>query len=129
MRISQLIRHVHDVAAISPGQDAEQFVRDLCGALRMFLREHADELLPSSEDDEMWHLLVGIEGRVFRICSHFSVSESSTGYDAIGSATPQALGSLASTEGKPAQDRVDAALRAAERHHRGVASPFTTLRI
>jgi hypothetical protein len=89
MRIGQLIRHVHEVAAISPGQDVEQFVvRDLCGALRMLLREQADELLPASEDDEMWQLLVGIEGRVFRICSHFSVSESATGYDAIGSAVP-----------------------------------------
>ena len=77
----------------------------------------------------MWQLLVATKGRVFRICSHLSVSESATGYDAIGSATPHALGSLASTEGRPPDERVGTALRAAERHHGGVAGPFTVLQI
>jgi len=129
MRIAQLIQHVHQLPVLVEGQDLEQFVvRDLCGGLRAFLREQAEELLPPPDhDDELWHLLVGAQGRVFRICSHLSISESATGYDAIGSATPQALGSLASTEDKPAHERVQTALRAAERHHGGVAGPFTIL--
>ncbi len=51
----------------------------------MFLKEYADELLPSSDDDELWHVLVGAEGRAFRICSHLSVSKCAIAYDAIGS--------------------------------------------
>ncbi len=130
LRTAQLIKHVYDVPAIADGQDVEQFVvRDLCGGLRAFLREHGKELLPEPDDDEIWQLLVAGRGRVFRICSHFSASESTTGYDAIGSATPHALGSLASTEGRPARERVETALRAAERHQGGVAAPFTVLEI
>lgn len=131
MRIGQLLQHVHDVPTAAPGQDVVQFVvRDLCGGLRAFLREDAEEMLPSPDDDgEMWQLLVGTQGRVFRICSHLSVSESVTGYDAIGAAAPQSLGSLASTEGSPPEERVKTALMAAERHHGGVAGPFTILHI
>lgn len=86
-------------------------------------------LLPEPDDDELWQLLIGVQGHVFRVCSHFSASETTTGYDAIGSATPHALGSLASTEGQPAKRRVEIALRAAERHSGGVAAPFTILEV
>ncbi len=71
MRVGQLIQHVFDIPAPEDGQDIEQFVvRDLCGRLRGSLREHAEELLPSAKDDEeVWSVLVGIRGRLFRICS------------------------------------------------------------
>jgi hypothetical protein len=131
LRVGQLVRHVYEVPAPREGQGPEEFVvRELCGGLRAFLREQADDLLPSQGDDEeVWQLLVGVQGRLFRICSHMTASETATGYDAIGSAAPQALGSLASTEGRPARERVEVALRAAERHHGAVASPFTVLSI
>lgn len=128
LRIGQLLRHVYDVATPDRDQDLEHFiVQDLCCGLRTFLHEHAEELLPSPDGEEMWSLLVATRGRIFRICSHLSASESTTGYDAIGSATPHALGSLASTEGRSAKERVEIALHAAERHHGGVAAPFTIL--
>ncbi len=127
-RVGQLIQHVYDVPAPGHDQDMEQFVvRDLSCGLGAFLRESGEELLPAAGDEEMWSLLVGAKGRVFRICSHLSASESATGYDAIGSATPHALGSLASTEGRAPRDRVAVALAAAERHQGGVAGPFTIL--
>lgn len=130
MRVAQLIQHVYDVPKADRDVDVERFVvRDLCGGLRTFLRQDAEELLPSPDDDEMWDLLVASRGRLFQICSHLSVAESATGYDAIGSGTPQALGSLASTEGRLPRERVETALRAAERHHGGVAGPFTILEI
>jgi len=127
-RVGQLLQHVYDMTPLDEGQDLERFmVRDLCFGLREYLRKHAEELLPSPDDEEMWSLLVATRGRIFRICSHLSASESAMGYDAIGSGTPHALGSLASTEGRPAKDRVETALRAAERHNGGVAAPFTIL--
>lgn len=128
MRVAQLLQYVHDVPRVAGGQDPALFVvRDLCGGFRTFMRDNAEELIPERDDDELWQLLVGVRGRLFRVCSHFSASESMTGYDAIGSATPHALGSLASTEGQPARTRVELALRASERHHGGVAAPFTVL--
>jgi hypothetical protein len=129
MRIGQLIRHVFDIPIPVDGQDMEEYmVRDFCGALRPFLKDGADDLLPTQEsEDELWELLVGVRARLFNVCSHMCVSESATSYDAIGSGAPQALGSLASTEGRPGPERVEVALRAAERHNGGVAAPFTVL--
>lgn len=130
-RIIQLLEHVYDFPVPAEGQNIDQFViRDFCCGLRAFLLENASELLPSLDDDEeIWQLLVGVRGRVFRICSHLSCSESATGYEAIGSGSPLALGSLASTEGMTAEERVAKALSAAERHNQSVAGPFTVLRI
>ncbi len=128
--IGQILKQVYDLPAPDGGQDPEQFaVQDLCWPLRKFLREQAPDLLPAADDDELWNILVAVAGRIFRICSHLSVYEPAIGYDALGSGSPYALGSLASTEGRSANDRVDIALRAAERHHGGVAGPFTVLHL
>jgi hypothetical protein len=129
IRVAQLMRHVLDLPAPRPGQDAEEFVvRDLCTALHAFLDREAVELLPKADtEDEIWSLLLVAGGRLFRLCSHFSLSESATGYDAIGGGAPLALGSLASTEDQPPRRRVELALRAAERHHGSVLAPFTIL--
>jgi hypothetical protein len=129
MRVGQLIRHVLDLPTPRPGQDAEEFVvRDLCTVLHAFLDREAAELLPKPDsEDELWSLLLVAGGRLFRLGSHFSVSESATGYDAIGGGSPLALGSLASTEDQPPRRRVELALLAAERHHGSVLAPFTIL--
>jgi len=129
-RVGQLLKHVYGLPVPGDEQDLEEYVvRDFSVGFAAFLRETGEELLPTPSDDEMWHLLLATRGRLFRICSHLSASETATGYDAIGSATPHALGSLASTEDRTPKERVQAALMAAERHHGGVAGPFTLLQV
>jgi hypothetical protein len=129
MRVGQLIQHAYELPTPGAEHDPEQYViRDLGLGLRAFLHEHAEELLPGPEDDEMWSLLVGLRGRVFRLCSHLTASESATGYEAIGSGAPYAVGSLATTEDMTdPHRRVEMALRAAERHDGGTAPPFTII--
>jgi len=103
---------------------------DFCPALYRFMKDAAEYLLPKSfEDGGGWTLLVGVAGRLFTVSSWFDASESISGYDAIGIGNAIALGSLASTEGRPARERVELALRAAERHHGKVAAPFTILEL
>jgi hypothetical protein len=129
LRVAQLLKHVFDVPAIGEEQDPEQYiVRDFARQFRSLLSAEADGLVKSvDEDDEPWHLLIGVGGRLFTLCSHFTVRESATGYAAIGSGTPFALGSFASTEGRPSRERVQLALAAAERHVTTVMGPFTIL--
>jgi hypothetical protein len=130
-RIAHMLRYVFDLPATGRGQDIEQYlVRDLGVRLHAFLKDQAQDLLPDLDDEhERWLLLVGVGGRLFRVCSHLSVSESATGYAAIGSGGALAMGSLASTEGQPPRRRVELALRAAERHNGFVAPPFTILEL
>jgi hypothetical protein len=129
MRVVQLLKHVFEIPLRGEGQDPEQYVvRDFARELRAFLSVEAPELVGSSgSDDEPWSLLLAVGGKLSRICSHFTVRESQTGYDAIGSGTPFALGSLASTVGQPPRVRVETALKAAELHVPSVKGPFCIL--
>ncbi|HSR50657.1 MAG TPA: hypothetical protein VLV83_07490 [Acidobacteriota bacterium] len=72
------------------------------------------------------NFLVGVAGKLFRITPTFAVHEAEE-YAAIGCGAKYALGSFASTEGQPLQERVTTALRAAEKHCAGVQHPFTIL--
>jgi len=130
MRTAQLLKHVFKVPSCGAQQDPEEYViRDFARQFRAFLAEEAPELItPIDDDDELWSLLIALRGRLFRLCSHFTVRESQTGYDAIGSGSPFALGSFASTEGRPGRERVELALNAAERHVPSVRGPFRILK-
>jgi ATP-dependent protease HslVU (ClpYQ) peptidase subunit len=69
--------------------------------------------------------LVGFRGRVFSIESDFQVGERVEGFDACGCGAPFALGSLAETSGTDDPvDRVQSALKVAERFSAGVRGPF-----
>jgi ATP-dependent protease HslVU (ClpYQ) peptidase subunit len=68
--------------------------------------------------------LVGLRGRLFYIDSDMHVGEPLGDYHAIGSGEQVALGSLFSTGGKPAAERVDIALRAAAEHKSTVRAPM-----
>jgi hypothetical protein len=71
-------------------------------------------------------LLIGYRHRLYSIDTDFHVARSLTGYEAIGSGAPFALGSLASTFSAP-ESRARLALIASARHCTTVAAPFTIL--
>ncbi len=77
-----------------------------------------------SSDD---NILVGINGRLFTVWSHYGVEESSLPYTAIGCGQAYAMGSLHTTHNLPMRPRVrmDTALQAAEQFSAGVRGPFT----
>lgn len=75
--------------------------------------------LAGKETDE---LLIGTSGRLFKISSDYSVAEYAS-YAAAGQGEPYALGRLHGSLGAPEQ-RVVAALAAAEAHCASVRAPF-----
>lgn len=75
--------------------------------------------LAGKETDE---LLIGVAGRLFKISSDYSVAEYAS-YAAAGQGEPYALGRLHGSLGAPEQ-RVVAALAAAEAHCASVRAPF-----
>lgn len=73
--------------------------------------------------------LLGYRGRLYEIGADFQVGFNGGGYAATGSGWAVALGALHATSGLAPEDRVLAALRAAEAHNIGVRGPFTIERL
>lgn len=70
--------------------------------------------------------LLAYRGRVYTMLSDYGVYRSALGYAAVGAGDRYALGSLASTEGKPPRERVEKAMHAAALLCSCVAAPFHT---
>lgn len=80
----------------------------------------------NSEQEEGGEFLVGIHGRLFKICSDYQVAEAADRYDASGCGDQAARGALFATAGlamKP-RARMQVALKSAERFSGGVRRPF-----
>ena len=72
--------------------------------------------------------LVGYKGRLFEIEGDYQVGESVDKFKAVGCGQQIALGNLCATKGKQPKERVDAALKAAEKYSAGVRGPFAILK-
>jgi ATP-dependent protease HslVU (ClpYQ) peptidase subunit len=99
-------------------------VSDFITVLRKCLQEEAS----NSKDDAMpvGPFLIGVCGRLFSIDSDYQVCELVDGYYSIGCGSSYALGSMHTTKGHlTPEDRLLAALEAAEHHSAGVIRPFT----
>lgn len=72
--------------------------------------------------------LVGYRGRLYHVDTDYQVGRSMLGYEAIGCGTEYAIGSMASTTGKP-ERRIRKALTVASEHSTGVRGPFTIVTI
>ena len=70
--------------------------------------------------------MVGVRGRLFSVESDYQVAEPAAPFHAVGSGAAYALGSLATSAGKPAA-RVLKALTVAEQFNAGVRGPFRVL--
>lgn len=80
-----------------------------------------------NERESAGTFLVGVRGRLFRICSDYQVGESTDGYDSVGCGADIALGSLYSSGlvlGNGPRARISEALSAAEHFSGGVRRPF-----
>ncbi|HYH23324.1 MAG TPA: hypothetical protein VD995_32315 [Azospirillum sp.] len=108
-------------------EDADVFrymVVDFVDAVRACLKD-GGWAQRSNDVESGGCFLVAYEGRLFSVQSDYQVGEAIRGYHAIGCGADYALGSLASTEGLPAEQRVRKALECAETFSGGVRSPFT----
>ncbi len=70
--------------------------------------------------------MVGVRGRLFVVESDYQVVEPTAPFAAIGSGAAYALGSMATSRGRPVA-RITQALKVAERFSGAVRGPFTVL--
>lgn len=70
-------------------------------------------------------VMIGYEGKIYRIFSDFAVTQTKQDYATIGSGGQVASGSLFSTKGMEPKKRIQLALNAAAQHISSVRGPFT----
>ena len=93
------------------------------------VRESAEEnKLENSEEKDSAELLIGLHGRIFELNSDWHIGEDLNNFNAIGSGSSFALGSLFSTKRmKNYRSRVQLALEASSSFSPYVKAPFTIL--
>jgi len=124
-RMGQLLRFRLQPPPRRPDQDLFHYlVCDFVEAVRICLKDGG--FAHRSNDVETGgFFLVAAEGRLFSIQDDYQVSEFHRNYHAIGCGATYALGSLHTTSGLPADQRVRKALETAEYFSGGVRAPFT----
>ena len=129
-RMANILRHRWKPMPPAPGVDLDEWMFDSMEDIRRLLNEHGASKHDNSQQctaNGDSQSIVVVRGRAYSCGSCFSFFRPSTGYTAIGSGEPFALGSLATTRELEidAESRVRLALESAERHNNGVLGPFT----
>ena len=73
--------------------------------------------------------LLGYRGKLYTVHSDYQVAKPADPFAACGCGDSFASGAMFASEGRPAKERVELALKAAERLSAGVRGPFTILEI
>ena len=124
-RMGQLLRYAF--APPSPeGHDLHAFMcTAFIDALRTCLKD-GGWAKKESEQETGGQFLVGVAGRLFTIWTDYQVSEAADPYAAVGCGAAPALGALfATAAGRLGpRERLDGALKAAERFSNGVRGPY-----
>ena len=123
-RMGQLLRHAFQPPM--PGADLDRFMTTtFIDAIRDCLKA-GGWASKTSDQEQGGEFLVGVCGRLFKICSDYQVAEAADGYDAAGCGDQAARGALFATADiqlKPRR-RLEIALAAAEHFSGGVRGPF-----
>lgn len=125
-RISQLIQYSFEPPKRYPDTDVMKYmVTEFAGALRYCLRHNGMWTNVDGMESGEFQLLVGYEGRLFKVSGDLCVSEPVEGFHAIGSGGTLALGALAATEDiLDPEKRVRMALEIAEKYDPYTRGPF-----
>ncbi|HYG87982.1 MAG TPA: hypothetical protein VD978_17135 [Azospirillum sp.] len=124
-RMGQLLAYRLAPPTRQDGADLFRYmVTDFVDAVRACLKD-GGWAQRSNDVETGGTFLVAHEGRLFSVQSDYQVGEAVRGYHAIGCGADYALGSLASTEHLPPEERVRKALECAELFNGGVRAPFT----
>lgn len=119
-RMGQLLGYTLRVPKLPEGGVTMSYmVNDFITAVRRLFRDAQFSM------QDFGPFIVGIDGRMFTIYADFQVAEEASGFSAVGSGAGAAIGSLQTTRGMPAQDRLAIALAVAEEDNAAVRGPFT----
>lgn len=128
LRAAQLLQHAFTPSEPPAGKQLAGFMATaFVDGMRSALKDGGHATATNSEEAAVITMLVGVHGRLFKVCGDYGVCEGSEPFDAVGCGEEFALGALHATEGlgwKP-RKRLRAALEAAERFSAGVRAPFT----
>lgn len=126
-RFGQLVEHGLTVPARPPERLPEAYMAlEFVDALRAVLKDKGWAKVEHSRE-EVGTLVVAYAGAIWTLGSDLQATPVAEGYDACGSGYQVALGSLHTSSGRPAYDRVYAAMAAAAAISPHVRPPFTIL--
>lgn len=123
-RMGQLLRYALTIPDHDPRIGDEKYMSTtFVNAVRECLKNNgwAEK---HNEQERGGHFLVGYKGRLFKVESDYQVGIPLDGYDATGCGEQIARGALFATAHLNGRDRVEMALKAAERCSAGVRGPF-----
>lgn len=123
-RMGQLLQYKLQVPGRPESLDVFKYmVTSFVEAVRKCLRDggFAEK---KDEVEKAGVFLVGYQGRLFRICSDYQVTENLLPYDAVGSGGEVALGALFANGHLEPEERLLQALEAAEQFSASVRRPF-----
>lgn len=125
-RMGQVLRYALSIPDHDPRVDVERYmVTSFIDSVRSVLKDKGFAT-KQNEQESGGHFLVGYRGRLFKVESDYQVGIPVDGFDACGCGDQVARGALfATAETLHGADRVEMALRAAERHSAGVRGPFS----
>lgn len=123
-RMGQLLRWALTVPDHDPRVDIEKYMcTTFIDAVRECLKTHgwAEK---DKEQESGGCFLVGYRGRLFKVDNDYQVGVPADGYDAAGCGDQIACGAMFAAAHLGGRERVELALRAAERFSAGVRGPF-----
>lgn len=112
----------------------EEMYEYLCGpflsSIRKAFKDEGFMKVENNEESYYGYLMIGIFGRIFVVDSELFIVEKMLNYEAIGSGSEVARGSLFSTEHmEDCEERIRIALEAAETFVPSVRKPFHILKV
>lgn len=123
-RMGQLLRYALRIPDHDPRVSVEKYMAvTFVDAVRECLKEHGWSRKVNDEEAGGC-FLVAYRCRLFRVDSDYQVAESSDGFDSVGCGDQIARGALFVSSELDGRQRVELALRAAERFSAGVRQPF-----
>ncbi len=125
-RMGQLLQHAFTPPKLHPDDDLAKFmVTQFVDGVRACLKTGG--FATTRDGGEVGgEFLVGVRGRLFRICSDYQVGEPSTPFDAVGCGESYARGALFANGHLAPDLRITEALTCAEHFSAGVRGPFHT---
>jgi len=124
-RLPQLLQYSLDVRPQEEDEsDMQYMVTGFTEAVRKCLKEGGFAKVENEQEEGDGIILVGFNGRVYKVYKRFSVCVDNDSFQAIGCGEDFALGNLWATEGLEPKDRIVKALEAAGHFSGGVCPPY-----
>lgn len=129
-KVMDALAHTISLPKQSGGDDRAFLVAEMIPAIREGLKK-LDCTVEEQGYGTCFHgaMLMGYNGKLYRIEGNFQLGTASQNHDAVGSGGALALGSLHASKGQNPKKRLIAALQAAADGNAGVAPPFVVVKL